>query len=334
VRATIVGAGIDGLAAARALARRGHDVTIYEQFDVDHRRGSSHGASRIFRLAYPDIVWVRMAQEAYRGWRELERETGEQLLELSGIIEIVRNESEGSRRAFEELGIEFELLGADEVGRRFPVRVPGGMHALFQADAGITYASRARHSFLASARSHGAKLVEHQRVEDLDALDGDAIVVTAGSWAKDLLARSDIDLPVSSTSETVCYFRLSSDRPIPSVVDFRRTGRSHWIYALHDPTHGLKLGIHQSGQAVDPDDPPGPDDELVRLMCEAVVRYFPTADPEPAAVDTCLYTNTEDERFILERHGRVVVGSACSGHGFKFAPVVGERLAELAEAKV
>ena len=104
------------------------------------------------------------------------------------------------------------------------------------------------------------------------------------------------------------------------------------MYALADPKHGLKLGIHQSGRPLDPDDPPGPDAELVELMREAVARYFPTADPEPAQVDTCLYTNTDDERFILERHGRVVVGSACSGHGFKFAPVVGERLADLADA--
>src|SRR6266540_288306 len=76
--------------------------------------------------------------------------------------------------------------------------------------------------------------------------------------------------------------------------------------------------------------PAGPDPELIEPMQEAAVRYFPTAEPEPAAIDTCLYTNTEDERFILERHGRIVVGSACSGHGFKFAPIVGERLADLA----
>jgi sarcosine oxidase len=334
VRAAVVGAGIHGLATARALARRGHDVTLYEQFELDHTRGSSHGGSRIFRLSYADVVWVRLAQEAYVGWRELERETGEQLLELSGIVEILRSEAEGSRGAFEEVGVAFELLDADEVARRYPVRVPDGMHVLYQADAGITYASRARHAFLACGRNHGVRVREHERVENLDDVDADLVVVTAGSWAKDLLARSGIDLPVVATSETVGYFRLESDRPIPTVVDFKRGGRGHGTYALHDPTHGLKLGIHQSGTPVDPDDQPGPDPELTELLSEAVARYFPTVDPTPAKVDTCLYTNTDDERFILERYGRIVVGSACSGHGFKFAPVVGERLADLAEAKV
>jgi sarcosine oxidase len=333
VRAAVVGAGIQGLATARALAKRGHDVTIYEQFELDHTRGSSHGNSRIFRLSYPEVEWVRLAQEAYGGWRELEREAGRQLLELSGILELVRSEAEGSRRAFQELGVAFELLDRDQVARRFPVHVPNGMHALYQADAGIAYASRARHAFLAGARNRGAELREHERAEDLDTVDADVVVVTAGSWAKDVLARAGIDLPVTATSETVAFFRLETDRPIPSVVDFKPGGLGHRMYALHDPTYGLKLGIHKSGLPLDPDDQPGPNAELVEQMCEAVARCFPAADTRPAEVQTCLYTNTDDERFILERHGRIVVGSACSGHGFKFAPVVGERLADLAEAK-
>jgi sarcosine oxidase len=326
----VVGAGIHGVATARALARAGHGVTIYEQFDFDHRRGSSHGESRIFRLSYPDVTWVRLAQDSYAGWRELEREAGERLLELNGILELVRGPDEGSRRALEDCGVPVELLEADEVERRFPVAVPEGMQAVFQADAGIAYAARARYAFLSSARAHGAELVEGRRVEDLDELEEDAVVVTAGAWARDLLARARIDLPVISTCETVSYFRLDSDRPVPSVVDFMRGGLGHGMYALADPVHGLKVGIHRAGRAADPDADQTPDVELVDSMREAVARYFPEADPDPAALDTCLYTNTDDERFVLERHGRIVVGSACSGHGFKFAPVVGERLAELA----
>ncbi|MFL5966621.1 MAG: FAD-dependent oxidoreductase [Gaiellaceae bacterium] len=333
MRVAVVGAGINGLAAARALARRDHAVTVYEQFALDHTRGSSHGASRIFRLSYPELDWVQLAQQALPRWRELEDESGERLLELNGIIEFVRGHGEGSQRALEQAGATIELLDQAEVVARFPmVRPPDGTTAVFQAEAGIVRADKARRAFEAGARAHGAEVRTGTRVANLDDLDEDVVVVTAGSWAKDLLARAGIDLPVVATSETVSFFRLESDRPVPSVVDFKPGTRGHGMYALADPKHGLKLGIHQSGRPLDPDDPPGPDAELVESMREAVARYFPTADPEPAQVDTCLYTNTDDERFILERHGRVVVGSACSGHGFKFAPVVGERLADLADA--
>jgi sarcosine oxidase len=331
VQAAVVGAGVHGVATARALARRGHRVTVYEQFDFDHKRGSSHGASRIFRLSYPDVSWVRLAQEAYRGWRELEREADQELLQLNGIIEFVRGPEEGSRRALEQLGAAVEVLDAEEVARRYPmVAPPYRTMAVFQPDAGIVCADRARHAFLDGARAHGAELVEGRRIQDLAELDSDVVVVTAGAWAQDLLARARIDLPVVATCETVSYFRLDSDRPVPSIVDFKPHGRGHGTYALADPVHGLKLGIHMSGKPLDPDDPPGPDLELVERMKEAAAKYFPTAEREPAAVDTCLYTTTDDERFVLERHGRIVVGSACSGHGFKFAPVVGERLAQLA----
>jgi sarcosine oxidase len=330
VTVAVVGAGVHGLATARALARRGVEVTIYEQFELDHERGSSHGASRIFRLSYPEVEWVRLAQEALPLWRDLEGESGEQLLELNGIVEFVRGPEEGSRPALEQQGARVEVLDAEEVVRRYPmVTAPPGTMAVFQADAGIVLAAKARHAFLSGARSHGARFVEGRRIEDLDELDEDIVVVTAGAWAKRLLARAGIDLPVTATSETVSYFVLEVDAPVPSIVDFKPGGLGHGTYALADPVHGLKLGIHKSGKAVDPDDPIAPDPDLIDRMRKAAARYFPTAENEPAAVDTCLYTNTDDERFILERHGRVVVGSACSGHGFKFAPVVGERLADL-----
>ena len=331
MRVAVVGAGVHGLATARALARRDVEVTIYEQFELDHTHGSSHGRTRIFRLSYPEPAWVSLAQAALPLWRELEEESGEQLLEPNGMVEFVRGPEEGSLRALAQLGVRVEMLDAEEVARRFPIVVPPeGAIAIVQPDGSILRADKARHALLANARAGGAELVEGRRIEELDELeDEDVVVVTAGAWAKDLLSRADIDLPVWSTSETVCYFRLESDRPVPSIVDFKPGRRAHGTYALADPVHGLKLGIHQSGRPVDADDQPGPDAELVELMQEAVVRYFPTADSVPAQVDTCLYTNTDDERFILERYGRIVVGSACSGHGFKFAPVVGERLADL-----
>jgi sarcosine oxidase len=326
----VVGAGIDGLATARALARDGVDVLLVEQFTIGHTRGSSHGRSRIFRLAYAEADWVQLAQEAFVGWRDLEAETRTTLLDLHGLVELVRPGEDGSRRALEERGVAYELLTRSQIEERFPIAVPDGFSAIFQPDAGIARADLAQQAFLASLRRHGGRVLQGTRIDSLSDLDARAVVVTAGSWARGLLAREGIELPVVVTRETVGYFHLESERPIPSVVDLKPGARGHGTYALHDPEHGLKIGIHMSGPVADPDEEGAPEPALVELIREAAVRWFPAADPEPAELDTCLYTTTDDERFILERRGRIVVGSACSGHGFKFAPAVGEKLATLA----
>src|SRR6266568_5628052 len=197
-RAAIVGAGIMGLATARALARRRWDVTIYEQFEVGHKRGSSHGRSRIFRLAYPDPEWVRLATDALHGWRDLEEESGTALLELNGLLEMVRVAAGSSRDGLRKAGVEFELVDAAAAERRWPIRVPQGWTVLFQPEAGIVRADLAQRAFLDSAREHGAELREKTLVESLDDVDADVTVVTAGAWVRRLLPR----VPVRPTRET------------------------------------------------------------------------------------------------------------------------------------
>jgi sarcosine oxidase len=325
-RAAIVGAGIMGLAAARALSRRGWQVTIYEQFEVGNKRGSSHGRTRIFRLAYPDPSWVRMAQEALRGWRVLEAESGLELLELSGLLEIVVDADHSSRDGLSAAGADFDLIAPDEAERRWPIRVPEGWTVLFEPDAGAVRADLAAKAFLDSARAHGAELHEGTRIESVDDVDADVTVVTAGAWVRRLVP----GVAVRPTRETIAYFRREGE-PIASIGQLDPDTRGHAQFSLHDPRYGLKAGVHHAGRTIDPDEPGEPDMELVSRIAEWVSQLHTDVDPEPVEVETCLYTNTDDERFVLERDGRVVVGSPCSGHGFKFAPVVGERLAELAE---
>ena len=113
-RVAVVGAGVMGCAAAWALAERGADVTLIEQFDLDHERGSSHGRTRIFRLAYAESTWVRLAQEALAGWRRLEAETGEQLLELNGLLEVVDDVSDSSAAGLDAAGVPWEKLEREE----------------------------------------------------------------------------------------------------------------------------------------------------------------------------------------------------------------------------
>jgi monomeric sarcosine oxidase len=321
----VVGAGIMGSATARALARQGRDVLLVEQFRVGHTHGSSHGRSRIVRLAYPELEFVELAKESFAGWRELEHETATELLELNGLLELVEDKAQSSSDALDAADAAYELLGAGEARRRWPVGVPDGWTALFQPEAGIVRADLAHRAFVDSALANGARLDEETRVESVDDVDAKVVVVTAGPWVTTLVP----DLPVQTTRETVAYFRREGD-PLPSVVQLDPETRGHAMYSLHDPVHGVKAGAHHAGDAVGPDEPGGPDPALVERIAEWVARAYPDADPDPVAAETCMYTTTADEHFILERRGRVVIGSACSGHGFKFAPAIGQRLADLA----
>ena len=321
----VVGAGIMGSATAYALARDGRDVVLFEQFQVGHARGSSHGRSRIVRLAYPEVEFVKLAKESFAGWRALERETEVELLELNGLLELVEDVAQGSSDALEAAGADYELLTADAARERWPVGVPDGWSALFQPEGGIVRADLAHRAFVDRAIAHGARLQEDTRVESLDDVDAEAVVVTAGPWVSAFFP----DLPVHTTRETVAYFRRDGD-PLPSVVQLDPVTRGHALYSLHDPVHGLKAGTHHAGARVGPDEDGGPDPALVERIADWVAHTYPDADPEPVAAETCMYTTTPDEHFVLERRGRVVIGSACSGHGFKFAPAIGNRLARMA----
>jgi sarcosine oxidase len=325
VKAAVVGAGIMGSAAAHALARDGHDVTLYEQFEVGHTRGSSHGRSRIVRLAYPELDFVELARESFAGWRELEREAGVELLELNGLLELAGDLAQGSSAALDAAGAEYELVDAETARRRWPVGVPDGWTALFQPEAGIVRADLAHRAFVERAVARGAELRERTRVDSLDDVGAEVVVLTAGPW----VTRFFPDLPVHTTRETVAYFRREGG-PLPSVVQLDPVTRGHALYSLHDHVHGLKAGAHHAGAQVGPDDEGGPDPALVDRVSEWVARTYPDADPEPVAAESCMYTTTPDEHFILERRGRIVIGSPCSGHGFKFAPAIGNRLARMA----
>jgi sarcosine oxidase len=327
VKVAIVGAGVMGCASARALARRGHHVTIYEQFSVGHRRGSSHGRTRIYRYSYADESYVGMMKEAVALWHELEGESGELILQKTGGLDMGKD-LDAHVAAFEAHDISYEVIDAKAVAQRWPsLSLPEG-DVLFQADGGVVHAEKAWHAFVSAALTAGTTLLEERRIDDLGPhgfIDYDVTVVTAGGWAKQLLATAGIDLDVKPTRETIAYFRLD-DVP-PTLVDWGDPS----VYALHDPGHGLKAGEHIAGPETDPDGDGAPNVASVERLTEWVRARFRAADPQPVGAETCIYTNTPDEHFELARHGSIVVGSACSGHGFKFAPLIGKRIADLVE---
>jgi sarcosine oxidase len=337
----IVGAGLLGLAAAHVLARRGRDVLVLEQAEVGHAGAGSKGSCRIFRLGYPDPGYVAAARRAGELWDDLQAESGRQLRwpapQLSfgpGLRDV--------QRALQAAGAPGELLPAAMVATRFPgVRVGGP--ALLEPESAVIAADLALEVLVArggEVRSGTSvrSLADDGRLVTLHTSAGPVTarvaIVTAGPWSRGLLAPLGVALPTAATLEQVGYLTPAAttrgsradDTPIFICHDDQSP------YGLPVPGSPLyKIGMHTSGRATDPDaQDQSPDPELVSRLSEIAARLLPGYDPEPAVTERCVYDNTPDEDFILDRIGNVVIGCGTSGHGFKFGPLFGEWLADLA----
>jgi sarcosine oxidase len=333
----VVGAGVMGAATAYALRRAGHEPVVLEQFEVGHSRGSSHGRGRIFRLVYDDPHWVAQAQRALPLWRELEAETGEELLRTTGSLDLGPG-TDQRVAALARCGVEFDVLDGADLSPA--LRFERGTPALVQRDGGVLDAARAQQVLLRGTRVRERAPVTGLEDDGRVRLDGttieaQAVVVTAGAWVGPLLEPLGIGPPVTPTRESIVYFPVETQDGIPTIIDWRlpegydlpRGGES--MYALPTP-EGLKVGVHRAGPPTDPDENGSVDREVVRCSGDWVAQHVQGAGSEPVRTETCLYTNMPDASFVVERRGRIVVGSPCSGHGFKFAPLVGRELASLA----
>jgi len=340
----VVGAGAMGSATAWHLARRGVDVVLVEQYEPGHGRGSSHGASRIFRFAYPHPAYVAMAQAALPLWRELEEDAGAVLLEVTGGIDIGDdNDLVPIEDSLLRQGAKVERLHERDVAERWPGLAVGDDEVILHSpDAGRIWADRTVAALQRRARDHGAEVRFGERVQavaqggfvstDAEEYEADVVVLTAGPWLGPLVESSglDVELPaLTVTREQTFHFApLDDDIAWPSFIHHRPGGPS--VYGLETPGEGLKVAEHHSGPETDAEGRSFAIDEIGRRrLIRYVTERVPGVDPTPVSELTCLYTNTDDETFVLSRHGRVVVGSACSGHGFKFTPLIGQRLAQL-----
>jgi len=347
VEVLVIGAGAMGSATAWWLARRGVEVALVEQFEPGHARGSSHGGSRIFRLAYAEPHYVELALEAFDLWREVESDTGEVLLELTGGVDHGRPVDVAPvADALERAGRVVERLSATVAGERWP-----GLRfdelVVHSPDTGRLPADRCVAALQRRAAELGAyvrfgcpvvRLDVARRIaltaggEELRA--SRAVVVTAGAWVTKLVGDSgSVDVagalpPITVTKEQTFHFAPAIDDMWPAFIHYRSPVA---IYGLETPGEGVKVAEHGSGVAVDPDTRSFDVDAAGRArVMSYVAEWLPGLRPSPLSEATCLYTNTPDSSFVLDRRGDVVIGSACSGHGFKFAPAIGKRLADLA----
>jgi sarcosine oxidase len=343
----VIGGGAMGSATAWQLARRGVDVVLLEQFGPGHGNGSSHGATRIFRFAYPDEEYVRMAQAALPLWRELEQDSGAALVETTGGLDIGREiDIAPIERALASAGATCERVPAAEAADRWPgFALDGDDIVLLQPDAGRIWAERTVEALQSQAAHHGGEVRHHEPVVAMSAETGHArtdadeylaetIVVTAGAWTPSLL---DGLGPMVVTREQTFHFEpLDDDLSWPSFIHHRGDDAPA-VYGLETPGEGIKVAEHGTGAVVEDPDPARRSFDVDEIGRQRVIRYvterIPGVDPRPSTDLTCLYTSTPDSSFVLERRGpRLVVGSACSGHGFKFTPLIGQRLADLATA--
>jgi sarcosine oxidase len=342
----VVGGGAMGSATAWHLARRGRDVVLLEQFEPGHGRGSSHGGARIFRYAYPEDDYVRLAIHAERAFRELEDDAGESLLDITGGIDHgTPSRIDEQCDTFTRFGLPFERLTPDAAAERWPsmrfdravVAQPGAGRA--RADATVAACQR-------RASDHGADVRFNQGPSTVRVIDDGRVevvgngwsvrarvaVVTSGAWLPDVVGTSVGMLPTMKvTQEQIVHFAdpRGDDVEWPSFI--HHEDRVMSVYGLRTPGEGVKVGGHGEGPVVHPD---ARSFELDQSAVDARLRYLdrwlPGLDPTPVHGATCLYTTTADEDFVIDRVGPIVIGSPCSGHGFKFVPAIGALLADLA----
>jgi sarcosine oxidase len=316
-------------------------VALVERSALARADGSSAGTARIYTpAAYPDDSYLEMGLRALERWRKIEARSDESLLCQTGALSHGAF-AERELPALREAGVEAELISPADARRRFGVSVADGGPLLHQPDAGVIRADRARVALLRMARADGAELHEHEQVEsiaevgdsvEVHTVDGlwrcGSVIVAAGPRSAGLLAKAGIDLSLLASSQSVAYFSLEDPAARPTVLmEFE----GEEPYACWDPQRGLKAALHARGPIVAPEHTQlRVDRRAIERVTDWVRARYPGVSAQPIDAETCLYTNTPDEQFILERRGRIVVACACNGQGFQFAPETGERLARLA----
>jgi monomeric sarcosine oxidase len=341
----VIGAGLAGAASAWSLARRGRSVLLLEQFAPGHVHGSSHGSARIVRRAYGDGLYVGLTGAAFELWREVESASGNRLLHLYGGLDFGPRRNVAKVAALlGEAGVSHELLPASEAEARWPgMRFEGDV--VFHPQAGVVDSAAAVDTFVALAGQLGAEIrystpaVSVSRDGTVGFADGSTVsagtvVAAAGAWVTPLLSPVVALPPLQVTQQQIFHFPRvdASAPPWPSVIHEAAGQAVYHLAGGRDggPGNDRKIGQHDRGQACTADTRSGIVDAACRAgVIEYVQRWLPGLVPSPRAEATCLYTETPSEDFVLDRVGPVVVCSPCSGHGAKFAPLIGELVAGL-----
>ncbi|RIK38431.1 MAG: N-methyl-L-tryptophan oxidase [Chloroflexi bacterium] len=354
----VIGAGVMGSAAAYHLAKDGRRVLLIEQFKVGHTHGSSHGGSRIIRYTHDDVAYVRLMPAIFELWRRLEAESGIPLLQMTGGLYLGPEDEAflcGAQQALQTLQYPYESLSPTELPARFPqFRIPSGWLALYQEQSGILAATRCVETLARQAVRCGATVREQTQVQAVRPEGGGVAVrlagaggeetvyaaqavITAGPWTQRLLAPLlPYALPLQVTHQQVAYFAVEQ----PDLYAVGRcplyifTALPHFYgFPIFERAGEIKVGMELVGTVVDPDAPRTAMDTAIPELSAAIERTLVGVRPEPTRVELCLYTETPNHHFIIDRHPehpQILIAGGFSGRGFKFGIAVGRLLADLA----
>jgi sarcosine oxidase len=364
----VVGAGLAGAATAWSLARRGHEVTLVERTQPAARDGSSHGSARIFRYAYSDAFYARLVVAARAGFDELERLSGRRLITPSGALDFgPARDARALAGVLDAVGVEHELLSAADARARWP-QIAADSETLWHPDAGVIDAEGTVRALLEQAARHGARIFTGwpvtrvaatstgYRLETGDGrtLDAERIAVTAGGWLPALLDQLPLPPgfralvpPLRVSQESAFHFPYRDGAATDCDTSTGTGAVTSWPTFIHKSpatsTYGLPggrdagfrgqkiaefLGGRRIASAADQDGVVDPANRA--RMVDYVRQYLPGLVPEPYAETTCLFTNTPSEDFLIDGADGITLVSPCSGHGAKFAPLIGDIAADVA----
>lgn len=354
----IIGAGIMGAAAACEMARDGARVALIDQSRLPNPRGASVDHSKVFRFAYPDPLYARLAADALKLWREAERETETELMTRTGLLLIGSRRSQsdsedalGCYNALRSVDLEAEMLTGDEAARLFPqFNADAIAYGVLDPSGAILHAERAVSAFIDLARRRGVSVIENRRVAAINNRDGVTALATepggviechramvaSGPWTRRLLP--EVNNLLATTRQEVFYFEPEGKENAPGfgIGDFPiffATDAGFYGFPIHH-AGAMKIANHEKGDPVDPDRV----DESVSPEAINECRAF-FAEFIPALADArlkesrvCIYNNTPDDDFIIDWHPElenILIVTGFSGHGFKFGPLIGRIAAEL-----
>lgn len=364
----VIGLGAMGSAASYHLAKRGAKVLGLDRYAPPHRFGSTHGETRITRVACGEgLEYTPLAVRSNALWRELERESGAPLLIQNGFASIAgkKRAAKAGNAEFLEItiaaakaaGIDYEILDGREFRKRFPAFQTHDEDTIyFDRVGGYLKPEACVETQLRLAKAKGAQLHLNEQAVSFEEANGGVrvktivaeytaktLILSVGPWLHELLdAKLMPGLKV--TRQVVCWFRVKDNARFEDFQPARfpvfvwqvpAQQISYGFPALGGPEDGVKISTEQYDVAVDPDNMERTVSvaEQAALYDEYVGPYFPGLDRTCAGSDVCLYTSVPDSRFVIDRHpaySRVIVGSPCSGHGFKHSAAIGEALAQMA----